>query len=141
MKYLLDTNVCVQYLAGRSLALRARLEATPPDELAVCSVVKAELRYGAYKSQRTEATLQAQDILLGQLRSLPFDDVAAEVYGQIRTALERAGTPIGANDLLIAAIALTNQLTLVTHNIAEFCRIPGLVVEDWEAEPSGNAIP
>ncbi|MDG4554105.1 MAG: type II toxin-antitoxin system VapC family toxin [Candidatus Competibacter sp.] len=134
MKYLLDTNVCVRYLAGRSLALRARLEATPPEELAVCSVVKAELRYGAYKSQRTEATLLAQDILLGQLRSLPFDDVAAEVYGRIRAALERAGTPIGANDLLIAAIVLANRLILVTHNTAEFSRVPGLAVEDWETE-------
>lgn len=139
MKYLLDTNVCVRYLAGRSLTLRARLEATPADALAVCSVVKAELRYGAYKSQRTEATLQAQDTLLGQLRSLPFDDAAAEVYGQIRVALERAGTPIGANDLLIAAIALANHLVLVTHNTAEFCRMPGLVVEDWETEPSRSS--
>ena len=59
MKYLLDTNVCVRYLAGRSLALRARLDAKLPDELAVCSVVKAELRYGAYKSQQTETTLRA----------------------------------------------------------------------------------
>ncbi len=134
MKYLLDTNACMRYLAGRSLALRTRLEATPPDELAVYSVVKAELRYGAYKGQRTEATLQAQDTLLSQLRSLPFDDAAAEVYGQIRAALERAGTPIGANDLLIAAIALANHLALVTHNTAEFCRVPSLVVEDWETE-------
>lgn len=134
MKYLLDTNAGVRYLAGRSLALCTRLEATPPDELAVCSVVKAELRYGAYKGQRTEATLQAQDTLLSQLRSLPFDDAAAEVYGQIRAALERAGTPIGANDLLIAAIALANHLALATHNTAEFCRVPGLVVEDWETE-------
>jgi tRNA(fMet)-specific endonuclease VapC len=141
VKYLLDTNVCVRHLAGRSLILRTRLEATPPDELAVCAVVKAELRYGAYKGQRTEATLQAQDILLGQLHSLPFDDAAAEIYGQIRAALERIGTPIGANDLLIAAIALANRLVLVTHNTTEFCRVPGLVVEDWETEPSGNTIP
>jgi len=139
VKYLLDTNACVRYLAGRSLVLRALLEATPPDELAVCSVVKAELRYGAYKGQRTETTLRAQDILLGQLRSLPFDDAAAEVYGQIRAALERAGTPIGANDLLIAAIALANHLVLVTHNTTEFCRVPGLVVEDWETEPSRSS--
>lgn len=134
MKYLLDTNVCVRYLTGRSLALRARLEATPPDELVVCSVVKAELRYGAHKGQRTEATLQAQDIFLAQLRSLPFDDAAAENYGRMRALLERAGTPIGANDLLIAAIALANQLVLVTHNTAEFCRVAGLVIEDWETK-------
>jgi len=139
VKYLLDTNVCVRYLAGRSRDLCARLEATPPDELAVCSVVKAELRYGAYKGQRTEATLQAQDILLSQLCSLPFDDAAAQVYGQIRAALERTGTPIGANDLLIAAIALANRLILVTHNTAEFCRVPGLAVEDWETEPSRSS--
>ncbi len=134
MKYLLDTNVCVRYLAGRSRVLRTRLEATPPNQLTVCSVVKAELRYGAHKGQRTEATLQAQDIFLAQLHSLPFDDAAAENYGRIRALLERAGTPIGANDLLIAAIALANQQVLVTHNTAEFCRVPDLAVEDWEAE-------
>ncbi len=134
MKYLLDTNVCVRYLAGRSTALRTRLEAIPLDELAVCSVVKAELRYGAYKSQRTEKNLQAQSIFLSQLYSLPFDDAAADIYGRIRSDLERAGTPIGANDLLIASIALANQLTLVTHNVAEFSRVSSLIIEDWETE-------
>lgn len=132
MKYLLDTNVCVRYLAGRNPALRVRLEAISPGELAVCAIVKAELRYGAYKSYRTQATIYSQDTLLNPLYSLPFDDAAAEIYGQIRTELERAGTPIGSNDLLIAAIALANHLTLVTHNTAEFCRVPGLIVEDWE---------
>lgn len=140
MRYLLDTNVCVRYLAGRSLVLRTRLSATPPDQLAVCSVVKAELRYGAYKSQRTEATLRSQDIFLAQLHSFSFDDAAAENYGQIRVALERAGTPIGANDLLIAAIALANQLVLVTHNTAEFYRVPNLIVEDWEVGESARSI-
>ena len=134
MKYLLDTNVCVRYLAGRSQALKIRLDSISPDDLAICSVVKAELRYGAYKSQQIEKTIQAQNVFLDQIYSLPFDDVTAEIYGQIRTLLERAGKPIGANDLLIAAIAIANQLILVTHNTAEFNRVPGLVVEDWENE-------
>ncbi len=136
MKYLLDTNVFVQYLSGRSPSLRTRLDDQSPDAIAVCAVVKAELRYGAYKSQQTDKTLQAQNVLLNQLYSLPFDDAAAEIYGQIRTDLERKGTPIGANDLLIAAMAIANQLILVTHNTAEFNRIPGLMIEDWETEPS-----
>lgn len=141
MKYLLDTNVCVRYLAGRSQVLKVRLDAMSPDNLAICSVVKVELRYGAYKSQNTGKTLQAQNVFLDQIYSLPFDDVAAEIYGQIRTLVECAGMPIGANDLLIAAIAIANQLILVTHNTAEFNRVPQLVAEDWENELSPSTNP
>ena len=73
-----------------------------------------------------------QEEFLGRYASLPFDDDAADVYAEIRAQLERAGTPVGANDLLIASIARSNDLVLVTHNISEFERIPGLRVEDWE---------
>ena len=64
--------------------------------------------------------------------SLPFDDSAAEEYGRIRAHLANLGTPIGPNDLLIAAIALANKITLVSHNTAEFSRVPGLILEDWQ---------
>jgi tRNA(fMet)-specific endonuclease VapC len=132
MTYLLDTNACIRYLNGQSEAIMRRLQQVPPDEVAVCAVVKAELFYGAQRTRHPEATLARQMVFLEPLRSFPFDDAAATQYGLIRAALAAQGTPIGPNDLLIAAIALANRLTLVTHNVREFSRIPDLALEDWE---------
>ncbi|MGA1284531.1 MAG: PIN domain-containing protein, partial [Prochlorothrix sp.] len=75
---------------------------------------------------------EAERLFLAQFVSFPFDAACSEIYGNIRANLAGLGTPIGANDLLIAAIALANELTLVTHNIREFSRVPELQVEDWE---------
>lgn len=132
MTYLLDTNTCIQFLNGRSEAVRRRIESLYPAELALCSVVKAELLYGAAKSARAAENLARLHHFFDRFVSLPFDDAAAEAYGQIRVRLEEAGTPIGPNDLLIAAIAVSRGRTLVTHNQREFSRIEGLPLEDWE---------
>jgi tRNA(fMet)-specific endonuclease VapC len=133
--YLLDTNACVMYLNGRAPRLRGRLDQCRPDEIVVCSCVKAELFYGAMKSNNPAATLQKQKDFLLPYLSLPFDDTATAAYATIRADLERIGTPIGGNDLMIAAIAMTAGLTVVTHNCREFGRVAGLQVEDWEAGP------
>ena len=103
-----------------------------PDAVNVCSIVKAEMYAGAMKSNDPARTRSKQQAFLAQFISLPFDDAAAEVYAIIRTHLEAQGTPIGPYDLQIAAIALANNLILVTHNTREFSRIPGLMLEDWE---------
>ncbi len=132
MSYLLDTNTCIVFLNGRAIGVRRKLETLSPREVFVCSVVKAELFYGAMKSVDPQRTLSGQQVFLNQFASLPFDDAAAEAYGQIRSKLDRAGTPIGPNDLMIASIAMSNQLTLVTHNLREFGRISDLKCEDWE---------
>lgn len=132
MKYLLDTNPCIRYLTGRDDALRHRIDAAGDLDIVLCSVVLAELAYGAAKSLSPQRTLELQRVFVSRFRSLPFDDVAASVYGPIRAELERAGAMIGANDLLIAAIAMANGLIVVTHNVDEFRRIPGLAIEDWE---------
>ena len=132
MIYLLDTNVCVRYLNGRSLAIRQRLEATDAADIALCSVVKAELFYGANRSNNPQRTLANQQQFLNLFVSLPFEDEAAMVYGRIRAHLADRGTPIGGNDLQIAAISLVHDLILVTHNTGEFSRVPGLRWEDWE---------
>lgn len=132
MRYLLDTNVCVVYLNGRSSSLRDRLLATPTEDIVVCSVVKAELFYGAFRSNNPQRTLERQQAFLSQFISLPFQDEAALLAGRIRAKLANAGMPIGSYDLQIAAIALANNLTLVTHNIREFERVEGLQIEDWE---------
>ena len=88
--------------------------------------------YGARTSQNPQRSLQKQQIFVNRFVSLPFDDQAAEEYSHIRAELEQAGTPIGPNDLMIAAIALANNVTLITHNTQEFERITGLQIEDWE---------
>ncbi len=132
MKYLLDTNVCIVYLKGRNLSLKQRLDTVSIQDIAVCSVVKAELCYGAMKSANPERNFALQQSFLAQFVSLPFDDLAATTFGAIRSQLEIRGISIGAYDLQIAAIALANNLTLVTHNTREFERVDGLQVEDWE---------
>lgn len=134
MRYLLDTNACVMYLNGRSIAVRDRLNSIPNEDIAVCSVVKAELFYGAMRSNNPTRTLERQRGFLNKFVSLPFDDEAAMICGQIRAQLASAGTPIGIYDVQIAAIALANNLILVTHNIREFERVEELQVEDWEIE-------
>jgi tRNA(fMet)-specific endonuclease VapC len=134
MKYLLDTNVCIIYLKGRNLSLKRRLESVPIQEIAVCSIVKAELCFGAMKSANPERNFALQQAFLEQFISLPFDDIAATTFGVIRVQLETRGIPIGAYDLQIAAIALANNLTLVTHNTREFGRVDRLQVEDWEVK-------
>lgn len=134
MRYLLDTNVCVVYLNGRSVSVRDRLLATPAQEIAVCSVVKAELFYGACRSNSPKRTLERQQTFLARFTSLPFEDESALLAGQIRAKLASAGTPIGSYDLQIASIALANNLAVVTHNTREFERVEGLSFEDWEVE-------
>lgn len=130
--YLLDTNVCIQVLNGRSESLVAQLRRRSPREIFLCSVVKAELIHGAYRSSRAPANLRLLRRFFEPFVSLPFDDHCAEAYGRIRSDLERAGTPIGPNDLMIAAIAVAGSLTLVTANTREFERVIGLNLENWE---------
>ena len=132
MIYLLDTNVCIRYLQGRSDCVVEQMQRTPASDIVVCSVVKAELFYGAARSQNPARSLAVQKRFLNQFISLPFDDKAAEIYGEVRTTLANTGRLIGPNDLLIAAIALANEATLVTHNIREFSRVPNLSIVDWE---------
>ena len=133
MTYLLDTNTWIVYLRQTHPATLQKIQQTNPADIRLCSVVLGELYYGAFHSP---ASHQAHNLgLLTQLRasfsSLPFEDQAAVEYGRIRADLAYRGTPIGPNDLMIAAIALAHRLTLVTHNTAEFSRVAGLTLEDW----------
>ncbi|CAB1084405.1 VapC toxin protein [Olavius algarvensis Delta 1 endosymbiont] len=125
MNYLLDTNTCIQYLNGRSENIKRHLESKQPQEMLVCSVVKAELFYGVQKSAKPKENLEKVHKFLNRFVSLPFDDKASEKYGEVRSDLEKAGTPIGPNDLLIASIALAHNVILATHNTREFKRVKG----------------
>jgi tRNA(fMet)-specific endonuclease VapC len=128
--FLLDTNIWIALARGEE-GLRVRLAKLRPSQIFCCSVVRAELMLGARKSQRVDWNLDGFNRLLQPFQSLPFDDEAATHYGLIRTVLEKAGTPIGANDLLVASIALQRDLVLVTRNHREFARVPGLRTEEW----------
>lgn len=132
MKYLLDTNTCIQWLNGHEQVLE-RMSLEKPNDLALCSVVKAELYYGALKSGRPKRNLERLNLLFRGLGSFPFSDEASLIYGRIRVQLEKKGRIIGPNDLLIASIALAQACVLVTHNTKEFQRVEGLEIEDWES--------
>ena len=129
--FLLDTNVCIRILNGASAALVVRLRETGPASIRLCSVVKAELLFGARHSARVEHNLRLLDRFFAPYESLPFDDRAAEHYGTIRAELRAIGRPIGPNDLLIAAIARAHDAVLVTNNTDEFRRVVGLRLDDW----------
>lgn len=130
--FLLDTNVCIRILNGSSPSVAARLQATSPADVRLCAVVKAELLYGARRSERVDQNLRLLHRFFEPIVSLPFDDRCAEEAAFIRLDLERSGRPIGPNDLLIAATARARDLVLVTHNAREFGRVAGLRIEDWE---------
>jgi tRNA(fMet)-specific endonuclease VapC len=131
MRYLLDTNICIYFLNQRSEHIVQQLRRIPPQDVWLCSIVKAELWYGAMKSARkAENQAHLEDFFAGFL-TLPFDEDAVHVYGEIRAQVERDGLPVGANDLFIAAIAMANKYILLTHNSKEFQHITGLDVKDW----------
>jgi tRNA(fMet)-specific endonuclease VapC len=131
--HLLDTNSCAEQLRrGTASTVAARLISTSPGDVVLCSVVVAELLYGAYRSAQQSRNLAQVRAFSSGFASLPFDDRAADEYGELRAQLHRSSSPIGPNDLMIAAIARAHGLTLVTHNTAEFSRVPRLAIEDWQ---------
>lgn len=132
--FLLDTNVCIQLLNQAHANIIQHFRGHQPGEIALCSIVKAELLYGARHSRQVEANLQLLKRFFSPLASLPFDDRCAEEAGQIRADLSAQGKPVGPNDLLIAATARAHDAVLVTHNTREFSRITGMRMEDWEDE-------
>lgn len=131
MRYLLDTNVCVDYLTGRYPSVAARLLALARSDVCLSSVVVAELRYGADRSAHPRRNHRMLDVLTGEISCRAFDGAAAESYGKVRSDLERRGRPIGPHDMLIGAHALSLGLVLVTDNVREFGRIRGLDLENW----------
>lgn len=126
--YLLDTNVCVALIRGRAPA--GRLPAAR--ECALSAITVAELFFGAEKSDRAAEQARAVQGLAGLFAQLPFEQEAARHYGEIRAALEKKGTPIGPLDQLIAAHARSLGAALITANLREFQRVPGLKCVAWK---------
>ena len=131
MRYLLDTNAVIQLLNDTSSPLARRARQEKPGDIAISAIVAHELFYGAFRSRRAERNVAVIDAL--QFPVLEFDKEDARQSGKIRAALGARGTPIGPYDVLIAGQALMRELVLVSHNEAEFSRVPGLTVEDWQA--------
>lgn len=129
--WMLDTNMCIYLIKKKPERVIRRLRELDIHAVAVSSITVAELQYGVAKSARPEQNGLALAALLAPLRVEAFDDDAAAVYGVVRADLERAGTPIGSMDLLIAAHALALGSTIVTNNVREFGRVVGLKVENW----------
>ena len=130
MRYLLDTNIVSAFMRDPASPVLQHIEEVGSGEVSTSIIVAAEPRFGAAR-QREPRLVERVEAALGQLTILPWDAPAERAYGDIRAHLESAGTPIGANDLFIAAQALALNLTLVTDNVREFERVPGLDVENW----------
>ena len=133
MRLMLDTNICIYLIKQKPPEVLARFDDYAVGDIAVSSITAAELWFGVRKSQQPERNQRALEQFLLPLAVVDFDQAAAETYGRVRAALERQGRPLGPLDMLIAAHALSQQLTLVTNNAGEFERVPDLLVENWAA--------
>ena len=128
---LLDTNVCIYFMKNSYPRLTEKLLSHSPAEVLLSAITVFELEYGAEKSNWGEATRQKLAMFLAPFNIIPFTADDAVAAGKIRGFLERKGTPIGSYDVQIAAQALSRSIPVITHNVGEFCRVPGLQVEDW----------
>jgi tRNA(fMet)-specific endonuclease VapC len=131
MRYMLDTTICGYVLRSRPPSVKARFEKTGPGALAVSTVVLAELLHGAARHPKAVAIRREIADLVSRLTVIPWDEAAAEHYGALRAALEKAGTPLGAMDMMIAAHARSLGATLVSNDVRHFDRVEGLRVANW----------
>ena len=130
--YLLDSDICINLLRGKLPHTLELMRKSDSRIFGIPTVVEGELRTGALKSDNPQKNRQLLENFLAPFKSVPFDQASSVAYSEIRSALERKGSSIGPNDLLIAATAVANGATLVTGNVREFGRVEGLDVEDWE---------
>ena len=134
--WILDTDVCIELQRGRSPRAAAQLAEVEPGDVTITIVSLAELHYGASKSARPESALTSLIAFLQPFEILPLTTQAAISYGGLKAFLARRGNLIGSMDILIAAIALENDAILVTNNVRDFSRVPGLRIENWIRGPS-----
>ena len=131
MRLLLDTNICIYIIKQQPANVINRFLEYQIGDIGISSITLSELRYGAAKSAHREINAKALDEFIIPLEVVLYDEAAAHVYGDIRATLEKAGTPIGSLDMLIAAQALSLGIPLVTNNTREFLRVPSLNLLDW----------
>lgn len=128
--FFLDTNTCVYFLNGKYPSIREKILTTSPQDIHIPSIVKAELIYGAYKSKKKEENIEKVEMFLEPFEIVPFEDRMGYLYAEIRSVIEKKGTIIGPNDLLIASIVKFHNGILVSNNVREFKRVPGLLIEN-----------
>jgi tRNA(fMet)-specific endonuclease VapC len=131
MKLMLDTNVCIYVIKEHPASVVERFTSLPVGDVGISVITLAELEYGVSKSSRPARNREALDLFISPLDVASFDRQATAIYGKLRTVPERKGQPIGSMDLLIAAHAISLDVRLITHNVKEFRRVPGLRIEDW----------
>ena len=131
MKFMLDTNTCIYIIKRKPLDVIERFNQTEISQIGISSITLSELLYGVSKSSKPEQNQIALMQFVAPLEILPYNDEAAQYYGDLRAHLEKHGTPIGSLDMLIAAHALSIACTLVTNNEKEFIRIPNLKIDNW----------
>ena len=131
MNWMLDTNACIAIIRRQPEAAIRRLRGKAVGQVGLSSITLAELEFGAANSRQPAVAAEALGEFLLALECAPFDAEAAAAYGRVRASLEKRGRPIGPLDTLIGAHALSLGAVLVTNNVREFSRVPGLVVEDW----------
>ena len=131
MKYMLDTNICIYAVKKKFLSLQKNMTAHYSEGICISSIVKAEIEYGISKSAFPEKNRLAFETFSKDFSVENFDESAAGEYGKIRARLEKLGTPIGGNDLFIAAHCRALNHILITHNLKEFERVENLKLEDW----------
>ncbi len=131
MKVMLDTNICIYIIKQQPMSVLERFPTFPVGDLGISVITLAELEYGASKSSQPARNREALEQFVSPLEIAVFDRQATIVYGKIRALLEKRGRSIGSMDLLIAAHALGLNVRLVTNNVREFRRVPGLRVDNW----------
>jgi len=131
MNYCLDTNICIYFLTGKYPALFDKMMSYSPNDIKIPAIVKAELIHGAEKSIKRDENIKKIAAFLLPFEIMPFDEKCADYYGKIKATLEKNGTLIGPNDLLIAATVVAQNAILVTNNMNEFNRIEALHTENW----------
>jgi len=131
IKYLIDTNICIYIMNKRPIGIIHKFKQFDVGDIGVSTITVSELEYGVAKSKNRRLNEQRVEEFLSPLEILPYDEIAASIYGDIRLQLEKSGEPIGPLDLLIAAQALSRELVLITNNEKEFKRVHNLKVENW----------
>lgn len=131
MKYILDTNICIYAIKRDPIGVHRKLVEHLDDGICISAITLAELEHGVYKSSRIESNAKNLEKFTRIIQVVPFDGACAEEYGKICAYLQKAGTPIGTMDMLIAAHARSLGHTIVTNNVREFERVPELKVENW----------
>ncbi len=130
-KYLMDTNICIYIMNKRPIEIIHKFKKFDAGEIGVSTITVSELQYGVAKSKNRGLNQQRVEEFLSPLEIIPYDEAAANIYGDIRHKVEKYGKTIGPLDMLIAAHAISRNLTLITNNEKEFKRVTNLKVENW----------